>query len=160
MNPTIPEFGAAVPGCTYVLRPGSYAVLRGDAGCIAILLTPLGGFLPGGGQEPGESPEQALRREAIEECGFEVQVGERIGLVDELVFSREESCYFRKRGIFFKAQRRDGKPVVEVEPEHQLVWLPAAEAISRLSHESHKWAVRAVLAGPCAALSPDAERSG
>ena len=67
---SIPEFGLAPPGYPCELRPGAYGVLRDGSGRIAVVLTPAGVFLPGGGQEPGEPPEQALRREFAEECGL------------------------------------------------------------------------------------------
>ncbi|MBI4660965.1 MAG: NUDIX domain-containing protein [Verrucomicrobia bacterium] len=66
MKPSIPDFGVALPGCSYELRPGGYAVLRDGTGRIAVVVTSHGCFLPGGGQEAGESPVQALRRETIE----------------------------------------------------------------------------------------------
>ncbi|GKV54959.1 hypothetical protein NCCP2222_09060 [Sporosarcina sp. NCCP-2222] len=37
---------------------------------------------PGGGIEPGESPEQAAKREAFEELGVEVEIGERLSLIE------------------------------------------------------------------------------
>lgn len=46
---TIPCFGVAVPGTDYVLRPGGYALLRSNAGTVAVVETPQGHFLPGGG---------------------------------------------------------------------------------------------------------------
>lgn len=48
MLPSIPEFGLAVAGRTYVLRPGSYGVIRNGVGSIAVVFTPQGIFLPGG----------------------------------------------------------------------------------------------------------------
>ena len=53
MSPAIHEFGLVAPGKNYVLRPGSYGVIRNSAGLIAVVLTPQGAFLPGGGQETG-----------------------------------------------------------------------------------------------------------
>src|SRR5206468_2007641 len=72
MKPPIPEFGKVAPGCRYDLRPGAHAVLRHDARRIAVVLTSLGDFLAGGGQALGESSEQVLRRETLEECGLDV----------------------------------------------------------------------------------------
>jgi 8-oxo-dGTP diphosphatase len=137
---SISQFGTEVPGCDYVLRPGSYGVIcRG--GYVAIVITPRGTSLPGGGRDAGESDEAALVREAAEECGLHIRVTGRIGLADELVFDEEERCYYRKRCTFFAAELTEQAQTVATEPHHQLAWLPIAEAISRLRHESQKWAL-------------------
>jgi 8-oxo-dGTP pyrophosphatase MutT (NUDIX family) len=101
---TIPEFGSAVPRQKYVLRPGSYGVISDSTGAIAVVLTPLGVFLPGGGQESDESTEAALIREVAEECGLAIKVVGLVGVADELVCSQAERSYFRKRCSFFTAQ--------------------------------------------------------
>lgn len=135
----IPEFGAAVPGADYVLRPGGYLVVRNSQGEIAVLSTPQGFFLPGGGQDRGESPAQAAVREADEECGLRVQLRGLLGTADELVFAASEGKYYRKRSVFFSAElvRRDEGG----EGDHQLMWMTAEEAAPRLRHKSQAWAV-------------------
>ena len=65
-----PEFGTRKPGVSYVPRPGSYAIVFDTDGRVALLETPRGHYLPGGGIDFGESPLQALVREVSEECGF------------------------------------------------------------------------------------------
>ena len=141
MERLIPQFGTPISGQEYVLRPGGYAVMRNGAGEIAVVLTPQGVFLPGGAQHPGESPESALVREVVEECGRVIRVVECIGIADEFVFAGDEQMYFRKRCTFFEAsvQGTAAKPAVELD--HQLAWLFPAEALARLRHESHRWAV-------------------
>ena len=148
MNACIPEFGVAVPGISYHLRPGAYGVLRDAGGRVAVAMTPDGGFLPGGGQKPGESLEQTLRREFVEESGLYVQAKRQIGVADELVYSQKEARYFRKRGTFYEASKDGNRTDGDAEPDHRLIWLPASEAVAVLSHESHKWAVRALLTNP------------
>lgn len=135
----IPEFGTSEAGATYVLRPGGYAVVVNDAGEIALVKTPLGCVLPGGGQNKGETPERATIREAHEECGLIVALGHAIGVADELVFAADERTHYRKRCTFFLAK------VVEAmgtgETDHELHWLPANNAAGAMLHESQRWAV-------------------
>jgi hypothetical protein len=141
MSSAIPEFGLAVPGQTYILRPGSYGLIGDGTGAIAVVLTPLGVFLPGGGQESDESSEAALIREVAEECGLAIQVKGFVGMADELVYGHEEQCYFRKRCSFFIAKLRSGNEPIGGEPDHQVLWLAQENAVSHLSHESQRWAV-------------------
>ena len=135
----IPEFGNKVAGVHYVLRPGAYAVVRNEEGQIAIVRTPKGYFLPGGGQEADESPEQAAIRETREECGLHIEINERLGVADELTFAASKNIYFRKRSTFFTASviGLEG----EGEEDHELLWLSPYAAASRLNHGSQVWAV-------------------
>ena len=142
MLPSIPEFGLAVAGQAYVLRPGSYGVVRNGAGSIAVVRTPQGVFLPGGGQESDETSKAALIREVAEECGLAIRVLGFVGMADELVFSQEERSYFRKRCSFFTAEAQGGGQPLGGEPDHHLSWLAPDDAASQLSYESQRWAVR------------------
>jgi 8-oxo-dGTP diphosphatase len=135
----IPEFGSATPGAEYVLRPGGYAVIFRSGGEVAVVSTPLGLALLGGGQEPAESAAAAAVREAHEECGLRITLGRCIGTADELVFAADEERHYRKRCTFFLAE------IVAMsgggEPDHELRWLPVADAVAMLLHESQRWAV-------------------
>jgi len=133
------QFGSRVPGQPYVLRPSAYVVLRDTAGRVALVRTPVGVFLPGGGQHPGESPEDAARREVAEECGLEIELTERLGVADQFAYSKEETAYFQKRSTFFGA-RRIG-PTPQLERDHETAWLSDDAARRELSHESHGWAI-------------------
>ncbi len=136
-------FGTLVDGANYTLRPGGYAVIRRSTGEIAVVTTPCGCFLPGGGQELGETPEQAAIREAREECGLKVRIGSLIGVADQLVHAADEAAYFRKRCSFFLAEVITSE-VHGSETDHVLSWLTPEDAVRRLSHESQQWAVTAV----------------
>lgn len=134
-----PEFGPRQPGADYVLRPGSYAVIADHAARIALVVTPAGVYLPGGGQEPGESALQALHREALEECGLTLRVVSPIGAADEFVFAEQESQYFCKRCSFYQAEAlAQGRAN---ESDHTLTWVPCSDAIRKLTSASHRWAV-------------------
>ena len=135
------EFGSAIAGRSYVLRPGGYAVIRNRLNEVAVVRTPEGLFLPGGGQLPGESPDQAAIRETAEESGLRIQVGVCLGVADELKFSAREGGHLRKRCTFFAADAPDGAREAAIELDHELLWLPFPEAIAQLSDESQRWAV-------------------
>jgi len=133
----IPIFGERLAGETYVVRPSAYAVIQNEKGDIATVLTPLGPFLPGGGIEAGETPEEAVVREAREECGLLVRADGEIARAIQFSYSKTERCYFEKRIVFLRAVLEG--TTVALEEDHELVWLPAETAAERMWHESHGW---------------------
>jgi 8-oxo-dGTP diphosphatase len=94
----------------------------------------------GGGQEPGESCEDAAIREALEECGLLIRIVAALGTADELVFAKDEDTHYRKRCTFFLASlvSSDG---IATEPDHQLVWIAPSDALKQLLHGSQRWVV-------------------
>ena len=45
------------------------------------------------------------------------------------------------RGGFWTAEMISLDPASKVEDDHELVWLDPAEALARLRHDAHAWAV-------------------
>lgn len=134
----VPVFGSP-PGEGAVVRPSAYALVSDGAGRLAIVRAPQGLFLPGGGMEPGETVDDAVVREAREECGLRVRAGAwRVRAID-FVWSPSERTHFEKRSTFVAAQA-DGAPAAALEADHALEWITAAEASERLAHPSHRWA--------------------
>ena len=138
------EFGGREPGLTYAPRPGAYAVITDAQGRVAVMQTPRGCFLPGGGSEGRETPEETLVREVREECGFGVEIVGRLGQAVEYVHTAGHGVGQRKEGVFFLAvvTEAGGPPT---EADHTLLWLEPQEAEGRLAHGSQRWAMRQCL---------------
>ena len=143
MADEVREFGDLVPGATYVLRPGGYAVIFDADGRLAVVETEEGLHLPGGGQEAGETPEAAMVREVAEECGLRVALESAIGIADEFVFAKSEGTHYRKRCSFFMAiVIGTGEPQ---EEGHALRWMDPRAAVESLHHGIQRWAVEEAL---------------
>jgi 8-oxo-dGTP diphosphatase len=119
-------------------------VIFDHAGRVAIVRTPTDVGLPGGGSDPGETPEETLRREVREECAHAVTVLRRLGETIQFVFVPEEHKHFRKHGVFFVAALG---PLLPQPPEADttLLWLSPPDAIAQLSTESQAWVLDRVL---------------
>ena len=137
----VPVFGIREEGRPWVVRPSAYGVIGDPEGRIAVVASVDGVFLPGGGIEPGESSVEALRREALEECGFRVRPGTWTLRAVQFAHSASEKSYFEKRSTFIECtiEGRDGSLLL---PGHEVLWLTPRSALDHLKHPSHGWAVR------------------
>ena len=127
-----------------MLRPGGYAIVRNDNNEMAVVRVNGNCFLPGGGQNDGESPEDAALRETFEECGLRIGNLQRIGIADELVYAQQEKKHFQKRCTFMTAELIESIGLGEAD--HELIWMPIEQVTRELAHESQRWAV--VMLGP------------
>ena len=128
------------PGPVWHPRPSAYALVPDPAGRLAIMRTPLGHFLPGGGSDPAETPEDTVVREAREEGGLVVRPGGRVGRAIEFVYSVREARHFEKRCTFLRATIT-GTDVPRVEADHELRWVDVDAALRCLTPPTHRWAV-------------------
>lgn len=138
-----PIFGTPRMGQHYNVQDCSYAVIKNDAGEVAVARTPKGVVLLGGGVEPGESEQDALHREAYEESGYRIRILSRLGFASQYVNNAVKGRYRLKRGTFFECEfaERLGPPVDE---DHELVWMAFDEAHERLIRPFHRWAIEFV----------------
>ncbi len=135
------EFGDKILNKNYVQRPGAYAVIVDEKGCIGVVENPKGFFLVGGGIEGDETPEEALHREALEEIGMSLSIDRKIGVATQHIYVPEADVYISKEGHFYEATLLR-LISTNSEDNHQLHWLKPLEALEKLYHESHRWAVQ------------------
>jgi 8-oxo-dGTP diphosphatase len=142
------RFGEARPGLDYRDRPTAYGLLERD-GRLALVHVSLEHRppffdLPGGGLEAGEDEAAALVREFGEETGLVVAAGALITRAEQYMINADDEP-FLSQGGFFEAELLAEQPELKSEDDHALVWLEPNEALLRLRHDSHAWAVAAWL---------------
>jgi 8-oxo-dGTP diphosphatase len=133
-------FGIADRHVCYSEREAAYAVILDADRRVAAVRARRGLFLPGGGIEAGESPEEALLRESLEECGRPLEIIRPIG--QAIQYGYEDDGPLRARHRFFEARFQDAPAG---PAEYPLSWLHIDEACGWFRHVSHVWAVRTLL---------------
>src|SRR5262244_3764200 len=119
-------FGTQVDGHTYHARRAVYAVIRDRKGRVAAVRYRGNLFLPGGGIEAGETPEQALVREVEEECAQHLHIVEKIGEALQYFYAASEDKYFAMHAVFYAGTFLGHMPGQAALP---FVWvLPDAKA--------------------------------
>jgi 8-oxo-dGTP diphosphatase len=140
----MPQFGEPLAGRTHRERPAAFGIVS-RAGTIAVVrVTPDDGGdyldLPGGAIDPGEDEVQALIREFGEETGLVVTAGSRItGIRQYFVLSDGEPVN-NIAGVYTVEVTAEDE-TLKIEDDHTLVWVDPTEAIRRLRHDGHAWAV-------------------
>ncbi len=132
-----PTFGTLPDGVERRRRLGVYAVIFDDFGRFASVKAKKGFFLPGGGIEAGEFPEQTLAREVREECAHKVIIGKFLGSAIQYFSEKDGSQHWEFHCSYFAAQF--GTPL-DNEPEHELLWLEVSDA-DKLAFDVHRWGI-------------------
>jgi len=137
------RFGTAEPGLDYRPRATVFglAVRDGGLACVRVDRGPGSYFdLPGGAVDGDETEEQALVREFLEETGMTVRPLRRVAEASQL-FRKSDGEPINNTGGFWTAEPLSLDPAAKVEADHELVWLDPHEALARLRHDAHAWAV-------------------
>ncbi|KAA3639849.1 MAG: NUDIX domain-containing protein [Bacteroidetes bacterium] len=124
-------------------RPGSYVIMTREEELVMVRIIGWGKyFLPGGGIDDGEQPEEALIREVKEETGYFVTDLEKICEAAEFIYSPVAGAYLNKQGVYYSARILDQDVSLIIEEDHEIVYLPVAQALGLLHLESQQWAVK------------------
>lgn len=136
----VPTFGEATSSEGAIVRPSAYGLITDTHRRLAIVHTPSGVYLPGGGAEAVETPEMTVAREVREECGLVVRLGRWRRAAIEFVVSSAERSRFEKRCTFCGG-RTIGTSNTEPEADHVLEWASVTDAATRVTPASHRWAI-------------------
>lgn len=127
-------YGEKEENINYIPRPGAYGIALNADGDVMIIEIPNGYHLPGGGIEADESEIECLKREFIEETGYEITVIKKIGEAKQLSKSMKSLNYYELQGNFYRVDL--GEKVADpIEDDHTVVFMSPQNAIEHLSLE-------------------------
>ena len=146
----MPQFGAPEPGQVHRDRPAAFGIAVRDGLIAVVRVRPVEGGdwldLPGGAIDPGEDELLAVVREFGEETGLAITVGRRIvGVSQYFVMSDGEPVNNRCGVYVVEVTGEDAS--LKIEDDHTLMWISPDEAVRRLRHDAHSWAVASLLRG-------------
>ena len=143
-GPEALQFGEAEPGVVYKDRPAAFGIAVRD-GAIALVKVSKPGMapwldLPGGALDPGEDDALAVVREFGEETGLIIRAGAPVVRASQR-FRKTDGEPVNNRSGHYRVEITGEDATLKIEDDHELVWLDPRDAVVRLRHESHAWAV-------------------
>ncbi|MES2459028.1 MAG: NUDIX domain-containing protein [Armatimonadota bacterium] len=138
----IPVFGRRDPQVEYRNRTAAYGVIcRG--GAFAAVQNARGlYFLPGGGADTGETPEQTVLREVREELGCNGTILHCLGQAVQFFFAASDNRHYRMEATFFTVDIANHYDSFKSSDGETLCWLPMGTGPEKLFHACHTWAVQ------------------
>lgn len=136
-------FGEKLQDKEYHDREAAYVVLT-DSDLFAVVKTRSGKlFLPGGKIESGESKEECIIRECMEEMGTKVVVKDYFAYGERYFFHEASNRYSHVIGHFYFSDEFE-KMSEPLEEGNEVLWLSYEEAVRDMFHPHHAWAVELI----------------
>ena len=140
--PIIKTFGQKLPDIIYTDREGAYLIVIRD-GKLATTKAPKGHYLPGGGIMENESHHDCIIREAREETGFEVMVGEYLCTADKY-WKNSDKGYFHPIQHYYAGDLGEKLGESEENDTH-FEWLDLSQLDEKMVVDVQIWAVKKYL---------------
>lgn len=126
-------------GSNYTLRKSARAILLNEAGEMATqyIATYTYHKLPGGGVDPGETVEEALKREVLEEVGCGCEIIKPIGVT--LEYRNKYNLLHISYAFAAQVVGEIGEPVLEegeIEEGQTTLWLPPVEVLAKMETDT------------------------
>ena len=124
----------------YYERPGAYflPIKDGKIGVAGKEGSKL--FFIGGGREKGETDEQNLTREVLEEIGYGIKIGSCFATAEQFKPDQTDIGYFHPYQYYYTGELTE-KIAEPIEKDHFLVWVePEKSQADRFALKMHQWA--------------------
>lgn len=131
--------GEKIKGVNYYDRRGAYLISIQN-NMIAVVKTPKGYFLLGGGIDNNENHIECIKRECIEESGYKVIVKDYIGCAEEYILHNKLG-HFHPIQFYYSGIILD-KVCEPVEDDHIFEWISIENIEEKMFLEIQGWAVK------------------
>lgn len=131
----------------YVDRPGAY-ILPVHHRRIAVVRTPKGYFFLGGGIDSGESHEETICRECLEEVGCLAEVGEFLCSADAYTVHHGNEPYHPVQYYYLGSISAPLQP--PAEEDHTLVWMDLENLRGKMFSVMQNWALEILISNTAA----------
>ena len=126
----------------YLDRKGAYIIPIKD-GKVGVVKTPKGYFLLGGGIDAGESHEETIIRECLEEAGYTVKIGEFVCSAE--TYAKHPTLgYFHPIQSYYRGELME-KVQEPTESDHKFMWVDLDEIRGKMFTKMQDWAIEQYL---------------